>query len=64
MMDILRDHENAPTSICLHPDDTEGDEAEAVVFSIVCDLEGGRLWVAPGIPCETEYQEIDLEGVI
>ena len=64
MMEILRDHENAPTSICLHPDPTEGDEAEAVVFSIVCELEAKRMWVAVGIPCETEYQEIDLEGVI
>jgi isopenicillin-N N-acyltransferase-like protein len=64
MMEILRDHENSPTSICMHPDESEGDEAEAVVFSTICDLEAGRMWVAPGIPCENEYEEIDLEGVI
>jgi isopenicillin-N N-acyltransferase-like protein len=63
VMEVLRDHASAPQAICLHPDEAEGDEAAAVVFSVVCDLEsGGRMWVAPGNPCQTPYEEIDLRG--
>jgi isopenicillin-N N-acyltransferase like protein len=64
VMDILRNHEGTPQCICLHPDHRAGDEAESVVFSMVCDVEGGRMWVAPGNPCITEFEEIDLTGVI
>jgi isopenicillin-N N-acyltransferase-like protein len=63
-MDILRDHGSSPQSICLHPDPEEGDEASAVVFSMVVDLEERRMWVAPGNPCENEYEEIDLTDAL
>jgi hypothetical protein len=26
----------------------------------VAELESGRMWVAPGNPCETEYEDVDL----
>ncbi len=64
VMDILRDHGSTPQAICLHPDPDEGDEASAVVFSMVAELEEGRMWVASGNPCENPYQEIDLAGVL
>jgi hypothetical protein len=64
VMDILRDHGSNPQAICLHPDPDEGDEASAVVFSMVADLDESRMWVAPGNPCETEYEEVDLSGVL
>ena len=60
VMDILRDHGSSPQAICLHPDPEEGDEASAVLFSMVADVESGRMWVAGGNPCEQEYVEIDL----
>lgn len=63
VMDILRDHGSSPQAICLHPDPKEGDEASAVVFSMVADLKAGRMWVAPGIPCQNDYEEVDLTGV-
>ncbi|HET9723928.1 MAG TPA: C45 family peptidase [Actinomycetota bacterium] len=63
-MDILRDHDSTPQAICLHPDPEEGEEASAVMFSMVADLGEGRMWVAPGNPCETEYEEVDLSGVL
>ena len=63
-MDILRDHGSTPQAICLHPDPAEGDEASAVMFSMVAELEEGRLWVAPGNPCEHDFEEIDLTGVL
>jgi len=31
-----------------------------VVFSMVCELESLRMWVAPGNPCETEFEEVEL----
>jgi isopenicillin-N N-acyltransferase-like protein len=62
-MDILRDHATAPHAVCLHADPNEGDDASAVLFSMVAELETGRMWVAPGNPCETEYEEIDLEDL-
>jgi isopenicillin-N N-acyltransferase-like protein len=63
VMDVLRDHGPGPEAICLHPDPAEGDEATAVMFSMVADLEASRLWVAPGNPCRNDYVEIDLTGL-
>ena len=34
------------------------------MFSMVADLAAGRMWVAPGNPCETEFEEVDLSGVL
>ena len=64
VMTILRDHDSEPQSICLHPDPREGEEAAAVVFSMVCDVEHGRMWVAAGNPCQETYEEVDLLGVV
>ena len=53
-MAILRDHACEPT-----PD---GDSV--VVFSLVCEVESGRMWVAPGDPAQAAYEEVDLDGVV
>ena len=53
-MAILRDHACEPT-----PD---GDSV--VVFSMVCEVESGRMWIAPGDPADTAYEEVDLAGVV
>lgn len=63
VMALMKSHEHAPDSICLHPDEEEGDEASAVVFGMVCDLEAGRMWVSAGNPCTEPYEEIDLAGM-
>ena len=60
LMDILRDHESSPQSICLHPDPEEGEEASAVMFSMIADVAARRMWVTAGNPCESEFAEIDL----
>jgi len=60
LMDIMRDHDSSPQAICLHPEPDEGDEASACLFSMVTDVNAGRMWVAPGNPCEHDYEEIDL----
>ena len=61
LMDVMRDHHSSPQAVCLHPDPDEGDEASACLFSMVSDVGSGRMWVAPGNPCEHDYQEIDLD---
>jgi isopenicillin-N N-acyltransferase-like protein len=64
LMSVLADHDATPTAICTHADPADGDDAEAVLFSMVCDLEAGRMWVAAGNPCEAPYEEVELAGVI
>jgi isopenicillin-N N-acyltransferase-like protein len=60
LMEIMRDHRSAPQAICLHPDPEEGDEASAVMFSMIADVEARRMWIAAGNPCEHEFEEIEL----
>jgi isopenicillin-N N-acyltransferase like protein len=64
VMEILRDHGSGPQAICLHPDPADGEEASAVMFSMVTDLDAGEMWVAPGNPCDVEYEEIDVSDVL
>jgi isopenicillin-N N-acyltransferase-like protein len=64
VMAILADHASTPSSICLHPDPADGEDAETVLFSMVCDLEMGRLWVAPGRPCETPFEAFDVAELV
>lgn len=56
-MELLADHESSPQAICKHADTPD---ESTIVFSMVCELESGRMWVAPGCPCETDYEEVDL----
>ncbi|MGH2996396.1 MAG: carcinine hydrolase/isopenicillin-N N-acyltransferase family protein, partial [Gaiellaceae bacterium] len=42
----------------------QGDPATAVLFAMVCEVESGRMWVAPGDPREMPYEEVDLAGVV
>jgi isopenicillin-N N-acyltransferase like protein len=60
LMDIMRDHGSQPQAVCLHPDPDEGEEASAVLFSMVADVAARRMWVTAGNPCESEFEEIDL----
>lgn len=58
-MALLADHGSAPQAVCEHGAD--GDEqASVVLFSMVCELESGRMWVAPGNPCATSFEEVQL----
>jgi hypothetical protein len=65
--EILSDHGGpGPQTICEHGrgEADPADEASAVVFSMICDLDLGRMWVAPGSPCAIPYEEVDLTGVV
>jgi hypothetical protein len=56
-MGLLSDHESSPQAICKHADSPE---ESTIVFSMVCELESGRMWVATGCPCETDFEEVAL----
>ena len=63
--EILADHGgDGPQAICEHGTEDPADEASTIVFSMICDLDLGRMWVAPGSPCVTAYEEVDLAGVV
>jgi isopenicillin-N N-acyltransferase-like protein len=77
--EILADHGgDGPQTVCEHGaaegsrepqggapgNRAPADEASAIVFSMICDLDLGRMWVAPGSPCVTAYEEVDLSGVV
>lgn len=56
-MELMADHGSSPQAICKHADSPE---ESTIVFSMVCEVESGRMWVAPGCPCETDYEEVAL----
>jgi isopenicillin-N N-acyltransferase like protein len=57
MMDVLRDHDNAPTSICRHVDPNQPAEWQmTTVASLVMVPEDGVMHVAWGNPCEAAYR--------
>ena len=56
--------EGVPRSVESQGGGPPADEASAIVFSMICDLDLGRMWVAPGSPCVTAYEEVDLSGVV
>jgi isopenicillin-N N-acyltransferase like protein len=58
-MDILRDHDSSPQAICKHASPNRPEES-TILFSMVCELESRRMWVAPGNPCEHPYEEVEL----
>jgi Acyl-coenzyme A:6-aminopenicillanic acid acyl-transferase len=58
-MDVLRDHGSSPQAICKHATAGAGQES-AILFSLVCEVESRRMWVAPGNPCEHAYEEVEL----
>lgn len=63
LQEILRDHKNQPHSICDHEDPSqELLERSQTVASIVMDLTEGKLWAAPGPPCQGEFITHDVNG--
>lgn len=59
---ILRDHTNAPYSICRHPRLDRPASQTVTTFSAICDVGRRRLWLCPGRPCEGEYSVYEVPG--
>jgi isopenicillin-N N-acyltransferase-like protein len=61
----LTDHVNLPGAICCHPDPALDEAARPLTaLSIVMDLDDRRVWMAPGLPCITAYEELDVSDLL
>ena len=58
VMDVLRSHAFGP--ICEHPAGDSEPADSMTVGSMVCDLDGGRMYVCAGPPCRSVYTEHSL----
>ena len=57
----LRSHDDAPDTICGHPDTAlPVGEQVATVASMICDLDAMRLLACAGQPCENPYVSFDV----
>jgi hypothetical protein len=61
---LLGDHGADGQDICDHPDPARGDEASAIHFGMVCDVEAGIMWLAVGQPCSSEFHELRLDELL
>lgn len=52
----LSDHDGYPTSICRHPNDHPTTGWQRSVISILMEPDAGKMLIAPGNPCENEYE--------
>ena len=58
---LLRDHENAPRSLCRHQDLSLAPELRyETVVSVVMDLDAREMYVASGTPCTARYRKLSL----
>ena len=57
---VLSDHDGHPTSICRHPDGDPKTGYSRSVFSVIMEVDDGRLHVSRGNPCETPYETYTL----
>ena len=56
IMEILKNHEGYPESICRHADDV----GHSTVYSIIIDLSTNQIYIRFGNPCCNPYQEYQL----
>lgn len=57
----FRDHASFPHAICRHPDERDpAVERSQTVYSVLLDLDAGRLGIAEGPPCAHAYRWFDL----
>jgi hypothetical protein len=61
---LLSDHGAEGQDICVHPDPSDGPEASAIMFGMVADVATRTLWVAPGNPCEHDFEPYPLDELL
>lgn len=58
VMDMLRDHAGHPYALCTHENAKDPVTRQYVTnFSIIMDLTEGCFYLAPGNPCESEFEK-------
>jgi len=61
LQEVLRDHRGHPCSICRHANDHPGDGFWTSVFSVVMEVDAGRLHLSRGNPCTQPYKVYTLD---
>jgi len=63
--EILRDHENFPTSICRHANsDQVEDEQWETIGSIIMNLREKKMWITHGPPCRSTYDQLSFHDLL
>ena len=58
IMNILKNHEHHPQSLCRHRDETLPDSQHTITkTAMIMDLHEKKLWVTNGQPCKSEFEE-------
>ena len=61
VMHMLRDHAGYPYSLCTHENPTDPVTTQYVTnFAIIMDLTEGCFYLAPGNPCESEFEKYGI----
>jgi isopenicillin-N N-acyltransferase-like protein len=60
LQSVLSDHDEYPTSICRHPNEDPTTGYCRSVFSVIMEVDEGRMHVSRGNPCDTPYQTYRL----
>jgi isopenicillin-N N-acyltransferase-like protein len=61
LMELLRDHDGHPNSVCRHPDEeVPVDQRVLTVCAVIMEPGSGRMWITEGPPCEAEFEEYQL----
>jgi isopenicillin-N N-acyltransferase-like protein len=59
------DHATFPFGICCHPDPrVEKSQRWETIAAAIMDVEARKLWLAPGNPCTTPFELLDLSDVL
>tara|TARA_B100000315_G_C14120840_1_gene382499 strand:- start:56 stop:526 length:471 start_codon:yes stop_codon:yes gene_type:complete len=58
IMNILKNHEHHPQSLCRHRDETLPDSQHTITkTAMIMDLHEKKIWVTNGQPCKSEFEE-------
>lgn len=57
---VLSDHENAPRSICRHPNEDPVTGFWETVFSVIIEPDSGFMHISRGTPCDRPYETYRL----
>ncbi len=61
LMELLRDHDGHPNSVCRHPDAELPEEQRVhTVCGAIMEPGSGSLWITDGPPCEAGFEEFRL----
>jgi isopenicillin-N N-acyltransferase-like protein len=63
--EILRDHQDFPTSICRHANSDRVEDGEwETVGSIIMNLRAKKMWITHGPPCQTAYSYLSFHDLL